>query len=172
MVTVQAAWVLTLMQSIEPNAPWKDTYEKTAEVFAKVANEQPLFKGEDGAMRTAALFVSVAWFEGRLKPNAIGDKGQSVCAFQVGVSNLAALGTTKDAMLDDIEVCTKSARTMMATSFRVCANKPVEDIMAHYAFGGPTCGGPKEEGFRESRHRMRKAEWLFAKMRRLRVNPG
>lgn len=172
MVLVEAAQILALMIELEPNSPYRDTFSETAEVFAKVANEAPLFKGEDGSQRTAALFVSVAWFESRFNQKAIGDHGHSLCEFQIGISNLKALETSKDEILNNVEVCTRSARRMMSISFGVCRGKDVLDVLGHYAFGGQKCGGEDGEGLRESRHRMRKADFLFRRMRSKSVNPG
>lgn len=155
--TTLAAWVLFAMSSIQPKAPWIDTYPKTADAIAKVSIDEPLFDGDDGPRRTAALFVSVAWFESTFNPKAEGDKGQSVCLFQIGVSNLKALGTTRQEILEDVEVCTRAARRMMKISFNVCRRRPFEEWLGHYASGGNTCGGLKE-----SRHRVEKAKWIFA----------
>jgi hypothetical protein len=163
-----SAWILAAMLSAQPEAPWRDTYEATAEVFARVALEAPLFQGADGPRRTASWFVSVAWFEGRFDPQAKGDcrrkdkdgkclsAPQSVCMFQIGVSNLAALGTTEPAILNDVEICTRAARRMMQTSMGVCRGRPTDELLGHYASGRGTCGG-----LAESRHRVTKARWLF-----------
>lgn len=163
-------WILQVMVALEPTAPWRSTYETTAEALATVAEEEPLFPGKDGPRRTAALFVSVAWYEAHFQQDAKGDcrkkddKGrcvaqpQSLCMFQVGRSNLGALGTTEEAILSDINVCTRSARKMMYDSFGVCRGRPTEDMLGHYASGGQTCGG-----LRESRHRVAKAKWLESK---------
>lgn len=164
-----AAWVLRMMLVLQPEAvtPWADTYETTAAVFAEVAIRSPLFPGDNGAERTAALFTSVAWYEGRFDPKAKGDCGkkvngkcvkppQSVCMFQIGISNLAALHVTQDELLSDVSKCTHAARVMMRLSFDKCKGLPTSDLLGHYASGGDTCGG-----IRESRHRMNTAAWIF-----------
>jgi hypothetical protein len=189
-----AAWILRMMLILQPASvtPWADSYGTTAAVFADVAIHAPLFPGKDGIERTAALFTSVAWYEGRFDPQAKGDgkcleyvpvteaelkiaingppgtpmrpkmkclkKGppQSVCMFQIGISNLAGLRTTQEELLSDTTKCTLAARTMMQTSFGVCHGLPISDLLGHYASGGNTCGG-----IRESRHRMNTAQWVF-----------
>lgn len=158
------AWVLAAMTQAQPPAktPWADTYATTAEALATVAEEEPLFDGKDGARRTASWFVSVAWFESTFKPDAVGDKGQSVCLFQIGVSNLKGLGVTKNELLTDVAACTRAARRMMKASIGVCSKRPLEDWLGQYAAGGDSCGGPEGQGLRESRHRVRKAIWLFS----------
>jgi hypothetical protein len=172
------AWILSLLTLLAPNTPWRDTYAQTAEAFAVSAIEAPLFEGRRGVARTAALYASVAWFEATLRPDAEGDcvtkagaaiesvggrcpegaTPRSFCAFQIGVTNLAGLGLTRDAIQSDILACTRAANRMLRQSFQVCKGKPPSDRMAWYAAGGPTCG---ERGVKESRHRMTKAAWLF-----------
>ncbi len=167
-------WALKAMLTIQPAAvtPWADTYQDTAEVFAKVAEEQPLFKGDDGVQRTLSWFISTAWFEGRFDPRAKGDctekdkagkcisPPQSLCMFQVGVSNLSGLGLTAEEILGSTEVCTRAARKLMKISMGVCKARPMEEWLGHYASGGGTCAGLKE-----SRHRVTKAKWVFANVK-------
>ena len=165
------AWIYRMMLVLQPAGvtPWAETYETTATVFADVATRLPLFPGSDGVARTAALFTSVAWYEGRFDPQAKGDckekkngkcvsPPQSVCMFQIGISNLAGLHTTQDELLSDVAKCTHAARKMMQISFGVCRGLPFEDLLGHYASGGSTCGGLKE-----SRHRMKTAISIFEK---------
>lgn len=150
-------WILALItETADPAATWKDTYPSTARAIEQVARERPLFSGVDGTQRTAALLVAVSWFESRHNPRAIGDKGQSLCAFQIGKSNLKALKITEEQILSDILTCTRAAVQMMKVSFGVCRENPIEEKLGHYASGGQTCAG-----LRESRNRMLKAQWLF-----------
>lgn len=165
-----AALALRMMTAIQPDAPWKDTYPATADAFGEVAHDSPLFEGERGGERTVALFVSLAWFEGNFKQDARGDclkkdeKGrciadpQSLCTFQVGRTHLASLGTTEAEIQSDIRVCTKSARSLLATSMRICAAKPRAQWLGWYAAGGEGC----DRAMTKSSHRMMKAEWLFS----------
>jgi hypothetical protein len=156
------------MVAAQPAAPWRDTYEGTAEALALVAADSPLFEGAEGPRRTASWFVSVAWFESRFDPHAKGDcrtrdaRGQclsaphSLCLFQIGISNLPALGLSQEEILSSPEACTRAARRMMKISLGVCRGRPLDERLGHYASGGDTCGG-----LRESRHRVNKAIWLF-----------
>lgn len=162
------AWILAAMIALQPEAPWRSTYETTAQTLALVASDSPLFAGPEGPRRTASWFVSVAWFEGRFDPQAKGDcvrkdktgrclsAPQSVCMFQVGVSNLRDLGVSAEDMLNDVEVCTRAARRMMKTSMGVCRGHVVDELLGHYASGGGTCGG-----LLASRHRVGRARWLL-----------
>lgn len=171
-------WALTAMLAIQPAqvTPWADTYQDTAEVFAKVAEESPLFKGSDGVQQTVSWFISTAWFEGRFDPHAKGDgqcieksedgkclkKGppQSFCMFQIGKSNFDYLKVTEEELLGSTELCTRTALKMMKISMGVCKGHPMDEWLGHYASGGTEC-----LGLTESRHRVNKAKWVFANIK-------
>ena len=172
-------WTLRVMQSLQPAAPWAETFPESATVLVQVAETTPLYPIEqDGVRRTLALLLSIANFESSLKPDAEGDcdakdreknglckkgaRGHSLCMFQISDSNLKSLGTTREEIQRDLSVCTKSALSLIKISFGVCRTKAAEDQLAQYAAGGGACGGPKGEGLLESRHRMAKARWIFA----------
>lgn len=169
---VDVDWVLALMLRAEPAAassPWRSTYKKTAAAFARAATARPLFSGADGADRTAALLVSVAWFESRFQQNAEGDheivngkkdlsKPNSFCAMQIGKSNFAGLGVTAEALLSDIDLCVDTGLRLMHVSFGVCRAAPLEHRLDHYATGGEGCRVPPHD---EGGNRIRKAQWLF-----------
>jgi hypothetical protein len=142
-------WILFVMLMLQPNAPWKDTYAETAKAIAEVSHTNPLFEGEKGEQKTAALFVSLAWYESRFNPKAIGDHGKSFGLYQ----------QQGHGEISDSRVATEVAYNQIKTSFRVCNGKPIEDRLGWYAAGGPTC----DYGLRESRHRMLKAFWLVGK---------
>ena len=150
-------WILFLMLLLEPKSPHRATFDATAAAIAKVAADSPLFAGPLGADRTAALMVSVAWFESRFQPDAVGDGKHSYCAFQINDSNFKALGVTKDDLQRDVLACARAAREMMRRSIQACAQRGGDDILNHYAVGGDGCAD-SEKG----RHRVRKARWLLA----------
>src|SRR4029078_2466352 len=68
-MSVPVAWVVGLMVALEPSAPWRGTYEKTAEAIARVSESDPLFE-DKGEERTAAMLVALAWYDSRFKSNA------------------------------------------------------------------------------------------------------
>lgn len=174
---VDPTFVLAMMLKAQPAAPWRASYERTAVAIARASSARPLFAGADGAERTAALVVSVAWFESRFQPDAEGDRPclerdargecsrrgepQSFCALQVGRSNLAWLGVTRERLLEDVDACVDVGLRMMHLSFRVCRAEPLEHRLAHYAAGGYRCPLSNEDASRKSGHRMAKAIWLF-----------
>jgi len=152
-------WVLGLMTSMQPHAPWEASYPATAGAIARVVGDEvPLFEGSDGRARTAALMVSVAWFESAFQPGAVGDcghagpckkgeTGQSHGLFQV-----QGQGELKDPM-----DAARAALGMLRASMRVCRARPLEERLGWYAAGGNDC----DRGLRESRHRVLRAMWLF-----------
>lgn len=86
---------------------------------------------------------------------------QSFCAFQVGKSNFGFLHTTREEILNDIQVCSDAGFTMMKKSFETCSGSEwsIFDRLNHYVTGGGICVKPKHD---EGVHRMRKGLWLFA----------
>lgn len=177
MTMVAAAFVLDMMVKAQPPAgvPWRDTYATTAEAIATAANANPLFAGDEGPARTAAVMVGVAQMESSFDPKAKGDgclerdenkkcvkrgEPQSLCAFQVGRSNFAVLGTNEEEILGDVFVCTRVALRLMHASFKICSGaewKPI-DRLNQYTTGGGVCVRPLHD---EGEHRMRRGMWLY-----------
>lgn len=157
MKTITAAWVLKMMIAIQPVAPWRDTYERTADAIAEASNDTPLFDGDDGPARTGSLLVAIAEYESSFNPRAIGDKKRSYCLGQIHNSNHAALGVTADALLDDVKLCVRTMVRMARTSMRICASHPLVERLSQYASGGGECIA-NDKGI----HRMRRAMWLFS----------
>lgn len=172
---VDPTWVLALMLRAEPMAassPWRGTYETTARAIADAANANPIrFGGDADEERTAAFIVSVAFYESHFQPNAEGDRpkradgtlgpARSLCAMQVGASNLKGLGVTREGMLDDITTCIDTGLRMMHTSFGVCRGLPLEKRLVHYAAGGNGCALANADAVKKSKHRVDTALALF-----------
>lgn len=140
------AWILTLMILLQPSAPWKDTYEITAQGIRDGAIEFPVFSGDNGVEKTIALDVSLAWFESRFNRHAIGDHGAAHGLYQVHAPEA-----------ETVKQQTVEANRMIKQSFKACANRVNTEWLGWYAAGGNDC----TRGLRESRHRMLKAFWLF-----------
>lgn len=153
-------WILSLMLALQPSAPWLATYRDTAVAIDRAAHAEPLYEDEDGAARTAAELVAIAWFESRFDPSAVAEDGSgSVCLGQIDLSNLDRLLTTRNALLADVDLCVHSMLRLVRESHRVCAlrRQPAEDRLAQYTGGGGAC----DRGRRESRLRARLAEHLL-----------
>lgn len=142
-MSVPVAWVVGLMAALEPSAPWRGTYEKTAEAIARVSESEPLFE-DKGEERTAALLVAVAWYESRFRPNAKSANGQWYCLFQIDRRHLA----DPQKALDDPEVCTRAAVKILRTSLEMCKKHPLDERLA--AFMSGSC----DRALPESRVRM------------------
>jgi hypothetical protein len=154
-MSVSVTWVLGLMIALEPEAPWRGTYQKTAEAIAHIAEAEPLAFGakdkDADPARTAALLVAVAWAESHLRPNAKSRKGPYYCLYQLHRSHLP----DPQQALDDPEVCTRAAMKLFRASFDKCNKQPVDERLA--VFAASTC----EKGVRQSRYRMYIAKKLL-----------
>lgn len=144
-MSIPVSWVVGLLAALEPTAPWRDTYEKTAEAIARVAESEPLFAVEDqGEERTAALLVSMAWYESRLKPNARSKNGRWFCLYQLARSYLP----NAEQALTDPEMCTRAAVKVVRKSLDLCKARPLNERLAFFTSGQCDRGGV------ESRYRM------------------
>jgi hypothetical protein len=158
-VTTLAVWVLTLMVALQPAAPWRASYDDTARAIAQVVtDEAPVYPGEFGRERTAALLVSVAWFESNFQPGAVGDCGhKGPCAKGEKGRSHGLYQVQGHGDLEDPVDATRAALGMVRASFKVCRARDVTEYLGWYAAGGNDCA----RGLPESRHRVRKAQWLF-----------
>lgn len=148
-MTPAATWIVGLMVALEPRAPWRATYERTAEAIARVAEEEPLFDGD--VARTATLLVSVAWHESRLRPDARSANGQWLCLYQVDKRHVADPAK----LLSDPEACTRAAMTILRASLARCKSRPEGDRLAFFMSGACDKGVP------QSRYRMFLAKKLL-----------
>lgn len=142
-MSVPVAWVVGLMTALEPTAPWRPTFEKTAEAIARVAESEPLFE-DKSEERTAALLVAVAWYESRLKPTAKSGNGKWFCLYQIDKRHLP----DPQKALDDPEVCTRAAIKIIRESIQKCGSRKTDERLAMFMSGA--C----DKGLAESRYRM------------------
>lgn len=121
------------MLELQPSAPWRPTYDRTAEAIAKVSEDDPLFDGPDGDQRTAAALVSLAWHESRFRLDAVSGTGPTrwMCLYQVQRENL----TDPKLALKDAESCTRDAVRLMRISLTTCKELPPRERLAWYASG-------------------------------------
>lgn len=134
------AWILTIMLALQPHAPWIEGYENTASIIAAKAQAAPM-KGDKTGVYTAAILVSLAWFESRFDPNAHNPKdpgGGSYGLYQASRVPVSDIGTQTEQALNAIKI-----------SFRACKTLPLDKRLSHYTTGGPVCFSTKE-----STHRM------------------
>jgi hypothetical protein len=151
-MSVPVAWVVGLMSALEPSAPYSNTFEKTAEAIARVAESEPLFPVEEkGEERTATLLVSIAWYESRLRQNAKSSNGKWFCLYQLGRNYLP----DAEKSLTDPEMCTRAAVKVLRQSIQVCKSRAPDERLAFYMSGHCDRGGV------ESRYRMFLAKKLL-----------
>jgi Transglycosylase SLT domain len=154
-------WILSLMLGLQPRAPWLASYEDTAKAIATVVEaEVPLFTGERGREKTAALMVALAWAESRFNPGAVGDHGLSVGLYQMSSANLPSPeGYRRADLLGHPIASSEVALHMLRQSFAVCAARPLNERLAWYASGDSYC----QRGQSESRYRVGLAMRAFTK---------
>lgn len=145
------AWILVLMVALQPEAPWIATYTGTARAIAEAAEREPIFDGDDGPERTAALLVALAWFESRFQADAIGDASQSFGLYQISRVHAPALE-----LVEPIDATTHALR-LLRQSMAICAKRPMVERLGWYAAGGPGC----DHAHDKSRHRMQLAQRLL-----------
>ncbi len=146
------AWILSLMLLLQPTAPWSGTYAATATAIDQVVHEQPSLFTDDleGLQKTAAVLVSLAWFESTFKPNAVGGGGRFRGLYQTGGHGDLA----------DPVVATRVALALVRESFELCRARPLEERLAYYAAGGASCRDVPPDALARSRYRILKAMWL------------
>lgn len=137
---------LAHMRELAPSTPWQDTYANTSRAIELAASEHALFEGPDGARRTAALLVAVAYRESAFRQDAIGDHGSSRGPFQIQT----------DHDWRDIRATTLEAMRILRLSLTTCEG-PIEERLSLYATG--TCDSAA--GRRISRDRFSLARRLL-----------
>ena len=144
---VTSVWVLAIMNALAPATPWAFQYGEIAEAIADASNQDPLFPGEDGARKTAAVLLALAYHESRFQPNVVGDNGASFGLFQIQPPT----AKVEAHLLTLPRNAAFIAIGLIRTSFRVCAQDEMKNRLAWYAAGGLGC---REQGKRKSAIRM------------------
>jgi len=135
-------------------APGRDHSELGGAIARAVESNKPLFANDADRRRTAALLVAVSFRESTFVADAIGDKGESFCAFQI---HRSAGGSP--ALLGDVDACVRTGLNLLRVSLRVCPSAPI----AWYASGPRGCGNNRAQ--RISRDRMNLAAYLYGQVR-------
>src|SRR5688500_18650924 len=81
--------VLLWMHDLQPSAPWLESYNETASAIVQVCEEtkEPLL--------CSSRLVSLAWFESRFDPLAIGDQGKAHGLYQIHRSSVRGMDSVK-----------------------------------------------------------------------------
>jgi len=162
------AWVFAVLMAIspyreksltyaryahEPEDEQKARYSSIAKDLAEVVQEEePLFKGKNGRVQTAALVMSMAFFESGLKKEVDfgtgkwgrGDFGRSWCLMQINLGKgQVSWGTTEmktwsgQDLVNDRKKCFKVGITALRLSLGACQGKAGGDKLSSYTTG--TC---------------------------------
>lgn len=128
--------------------------------------EPPLFRGDDGAAKTAAALLALTRYESDWhldvdNGTTRGDGQRSWCLGQILLDKAGAKttpeGWTGPDLVADRQKCLRRVLHMMRESFRACSSLPVEERLALYTRGN--CASA--DGRKLSRSRMNLAFALF-----------
>ncbi len=146
------SFVLELSRALDPTHDHAEISDAIAEV---VQAERPLFANDESREKTASLIVAVAWREGSLRTNVIGDcvektkdgaciaHPRSFCTMQIHASSGG-----NSSLNDDPKKCILAGLSMLRSSMRACTEHP----LAFYAGGPAGCASPRAQ--RISRDRL------------------
>ena len=126
---ITAAHVLKMLYFLEPQGPHVPDYGEISEAIANTSNQDPLFpQREDGCLRTAAILVSLAWYESRFHKSVVGDQGKSFGLFQIQPPTAKHSAN----MLLNPREASYIAVDLIRTSFGACRNQPWESRLSWY----------------------------------------
>lgn len=145
-LTPLASLVLSWMVSLQPSAPWRETYEETAQGIAEAAAQSPALGGQ---YRTAAVLTVMALRESSFLQTASGDNNRSLGLFQM---QAATVGQPAFLWMSGPTQQSLAAIALLEQSFRICRARPLAERISWYAVGGNHCSS--SVGARLSRHRM------------------
>ncbi len=137
-------------------APLRDHQALAAAIAERVESDAPLFVGDTSKVRSAAFLVAVAFRESSLRNDALGDHGQSHCAFQIYLpgGQKTREGWSGTELREDPSKCVTVATRILRDSMRWCPSFP----LAIYSSGPTGCSDARAQ--RISRDRMALAKRL------------
>lgn len=140
--------VMLWLSALAPNGRWVSRYWEISSAIASASEEEPLFAGDLGPLRTAAYLTAVAYYESTFSPTARGPAGE------LGLFQIHPLHKLNPEVLKDPYRAAPIAREMMRTSMRECSSLAQDERLALYASGDCRAGRT------QSAHRVRLARWL------------
>lgn len=148
-------------------APGRDHAAFARAVAAAVDASEPLFKDDADKRKTAALLVAVAYREGSIGLDIVGDRNAknaptSFCTFQIHLPDgaLTIEGWSGEDLRTDIDKCAVVGLRRLRDSFRSCKAHPI----AVYASGPGGCANARAQ--RISADRLALAHRLLAEVTR------
>lgn len=150
--------IMAMLYHLEPMGPYVPHYQEIATAVTKAANEQPLFpQHESGSQATAAILISLAWYESRFHTNVVGDNGKSFGLFQIQPPTAKVDGKLLLLPMNAAFIATDLVRE----SFRQCEKRPWTERLSWYVSSN---GCPKHPIIvKKSMERLMLAQQLFAK---------
>lgn len=147
-MTLAVYLYLAMSTWIAPTHKDVDRYVSISEDIAAVADESPVFAGEDGPARTGLLLASIASFESGYRADiddltVKGDHGASASILQIWVRPGEHPTDRRSFIRLGVE--------RIKESFGACRGSVLADRLALYA------SGHCDAGLRESRHRVERA---------------
>ena len=119
--------------------PGRDHTTLATAIAHVVETEGCLVTGTNCERRSAALAIAVGYRESTFRLDAIGDKGASLCAFQIQ--------STDRALLTDANLCALEGYRRLKASLQACRGS-----IAMYAAG--TCGSARGKSIDADRKRL------------------
>jgi hypothetical protein len=139
---------------------WAETVAERKERFTSIASDleafvfdektRPVFGGDHGRARTAALVLAVAYHEsGFMKDVDIGpcyrgksgqsarcDSGKSACLMQIRIADgKTPEGYTREELFKDRRKCFEAGLRLLRSSLGMCKHLPLKHRLAAYASG-------------------------------------
>lgn len=149
--------IMAMLYQLEPSSPHVPKYGEIARAIEEASNHDPLFEHEAGSEATAAILVSLAWFESRFHANVVGDGGKSFGLFQIQPPTAKLDG----ALLLVPATAAKVAVDLIRTSFMTCAHRPWIERLSWYVASNGCPTHPKIA--KKSADRLLLARSLFVK---------
>jgi hypothetical protein len=146
----------------EGRARYAEIAKSIADVVLDPA-EQPIFYGASARQQTAALLLSISYFESGwrrdvdlgLGSQARGDSGNSWCLMQISVGRNGIGGLSGPDLVASRERCVRTGLRIVRHAVNSCRHRPMLQWLDAYASG--TC----ERGMQASTRRMEKAiQWF------------
>lgn len=126
---ITSALVMSALYKLEPNSPHVPQYAEISEAITEASNQDPLFpQDKDGCRKTAAILISIAWFESRFHTNAVGDNGKSFGLFQIQPPT----AQVKSNILLNPRTASFVAVDLVRKSFQACEKRPYEERLSWY----------------------------------------
>lgn len=152
-------WITLLILAVMPRGYVANP--RVVEAIDVASSTRPLYAGESGPTKTAALLVAILSRESRFEFDAVGrdDLGESYGLGQIHESNLRRLRLTREMALEPLPNLLGTL-TLIQESFRACRGSPEFDRLAMYAAGRGRCFDPW--AIRDSRYKSQLAKRLAA----------